>query len=88
MSSFNLNLDAREIKILKWESILVIIGYLLMIVVILDTMRVHRLFRRGEEAKGFNVFLFYFLSLLVCSLRIYSICYFFEGLRSNDADLS
>ena len=55
---------------LKVFCIIVLIIYGLTVIVILDTMRLHEIFKL--KLKNVNLYLFYFLALCVCIGRYYS----------------
>ena len=69
---FNWELDDREVKILKYLSIIAVVAYFLVLGVLIDTIRVHKLCRKGEDSKEFNVYKFYSLSIFVCATRIFA----------------
>ena len=82
------DLEPWNVTFLEYEAIIVTGVYCIILVGVLDTMRVHRLFRKGEEKKGFNVYLFYLLSILICVSRIFSNIFFFKLLKKNDWNLT
>jgi len=85
---FNWELDDKQVKILKYESIIAAVAYFLVLGALVDTIRVHKLCRKGEESKEFNVFKFYSLSIFVCLSRIFANIYFYKGLKTNDFDMT
>ena len=85
---FNFDLDDRQVKILKYMSIIAVVAYFLVLGVLLDTIRVHRLCRKGEESKEFNVYKFYSLSIFVCVARIFANSAFYKGLNTDDGNMA
>ena len=85
---FNWELDDREVKILKYVSIIAVVAYFLVLGVLVDTIRVHKLCRKGEESKEFNVYKFYSLSIFVCVTRIFANISFYKGLNTDDGDMT
>lgn len=85
---FNFDLDDDEVKILKYESMIAVVAYFLLLGALVDTIRVHKLCRKGEESKEFTVYKFYSLSIFVCLSRIFANIYFYKGLNENNGNMT
>ena len=57
--------------------------YLVLLGFVLDTIRRHDLFNR-QNPKGFNLYLFYFMAIMVCLLRIMVMMCVFSSIIRDD----
>ena len=67
---------------LKIFSIIVLCVYGLTVLIILDTMRLHEIFKL--KLKSINLYLFYFLAIVVCLGRYYSFIILSMSLKRNN----
>ena len=77
-----------QVPFLKVWSILIGIGYFLLLMAIIDTMRLHKICRERPQKVKLNLYKFYFLAILMCLGRMVSQTSLYLALKLDNRDVS
>ena len=81
--TFNSQFDDWEVTFLRVESLTILCLYIVLLVGIADTMRIHGIFHKCDNTKSYNLYKFYFYAIFVTLGRFLSLISMFAALEDD-----